>query len=253
MFTPFAFVKTTQPSQQLWTPADIQTLLWFDASDSNSITLNGNNVSQWNDKSGNAYNGTQAVAASQPLYTGSLNNKNVVYFNSDGLSLPLIDYVDRNMSVYAVFNKTANSSYQVVLTAAKAAANSVAILASVGPGRWGSYTSIDVNASTTVDSNYSIFSMVGDVPINRVNFWKNGTDNGTVDGYWTANTVFNSSYIGTDQYGSVFFGNLAEIVYVNQTNSTSDRQRMEGYLAWKWGLEANLPNDHPYKNSAPLV
>ena len=30
-----------------------------------------------------------------------------------------------------------------------------------------------------------------------------------------------------------------------------DRQQLEGYLAWKWGLEANLPVDHPYKNAAP--
>jgi hypothetical protein len=29
--------------------------------------------------------------------------------------------------------------------------------------------------------------------------------------------------------------------------------KAEGYLAWKWGLEGNLPVLHPYKNSAPIV
>ena len=31
----------------------------------------------------------------------------------------------------------------------------------------------------------------------------------------------------------------------------SDIEKAEGYLAHKWGLEGNLPDDHPYKNTAP--
>jgi len=33
--------------------------------------------------------------------------------------------------------------------------------------------------------------------------------------------------------------------------SDADRQKLEGYLAHKWGLQANLPADHPYKAAAP--
>jgi len=33
--------------------------------------------------------------------------------------------------------------------------------------------------------------------------------------------------------------------------SDSDRQRVEGYLAHKWGCEGDLGSDHPYKSSAP--
>jgi hypothetical protein len=35
--------------------------------------------------------------------------------------------------------------------------------------------------------------------------------------------------------------------------STADRQRLEGYLAWKWGLHANLPAGHPFRNNPPTV
>jgi hypothetical protein len=28
-------------------------------------------------------------------------------------------------------------------------------------------------------------------------------------------------------------------------------ERVEGYLAHKWGQESNLPSDHPYKSAAP--
>ena len=33
--------------------------------------------------------------------------------------------------------------------------------------------------------------------------------------------------------------------------SDNDRQKIEGYLAHKWGLAASLPADHPYKDAAP--
>ena len=36
------------------------------------------------------------------------------------------------------------------------------------------------------------------------------------------------------------------------TITEEDRQKIEGYLAWKWGLETALPADHPYKNAAPI-
>jgi hypothetical protein len=34
---------------------------------------------------------------------------------------------------------------------------------------------------------------------------------------------------------------------------TDTREKIEGYLAWKWGLEGNLPIGHPYKSAAPTT
>lgn len=50
-------------------------LLWLDASDSTTITLNGSNVSQWDDKSGNNNNATQATASLQPGTSLSINGR----------------------------------------------------------------------------------------------------------------------------------------------------------------------------------
>jgi len=44
--------------------------------------------------------------------------------------------------------------------------------------------------------------------------------------------------------------NLNEIV-ISDNLSSDDRELMEGYLAWKWGLEGNLPSGHSYTNSDP--
>ena len=51
----------------------------------------------------------------------------------------------------------------------------------------------------------------------------------------------------TNSYASY----LAEVVVFNTGLSLSDRQMIEGYLAWKWGLQGNLPNTHPYYSATP--
>jgi hypothetical protein len=49
-------------------------------------------------------------------------------------------------------------------------------------------------------------------------------------------------------------GNICEIIGLsNNTLGTVDRQKIEGYLAWKWGLQGSLPADHPYKAAKPQV
>jgi hypothetical protein len=40
------------------------------------------------------------------------------------------------------------------------------------------------------------------------------------------------------------------IVYTSPL-TTSQRQQVEGYLAWKWGLQTNLPSTHPYAKVRP--
>lgn len=52
---------------------------------------------------------------------------------------------------------------------------------------------------------------------------------------------------------SYFEGSIAEIIIVPSGLDTSDRRKMEGYLAHKWGLAANLPTDHKtfYRNFTP--
>lgn len=48
-----------------------------------------------------------------------------------------------------------------------------------------------------------------------------------------------------------FTGQIGEILIYNSVLSNLDRQRIEGYLAWKWGIPGNLPQTHPFKLFAP--
>jgi hypothetical protein len=43
------------------------------------------------------------------------------------------------------------------------------------------------------------------------------------------------------------------LVLADGTETTTERQKIEGYEAHKWGLTGNLDAGHPYKNSAPTV
>jgi hypothetical protein len=53
--------------------------------------------------------------------------------------------------------------------------------------------------------------------------------------------------------GSYLNGNIAEIIgYAPSSDMlVSNIQRVEGYLAWKWGLQSKLPSNHTYYSSPP--
>lgn len=63
-------------------PLSLSPALWLDASDAATITSSGGKVSQWNDKSGNGRNVTQATSAAQPSTgTATQNGRNVLVFD----------------------------------------------------------------------------------------------------------------------------------------------------------------------------
>jgi len=44
---------------------------------------------------------------------------------------------------------------------------------------------------------------------------------------------------------------VAEILVFNTGLSETNRRLVEGYLAWKWGIQGLLPNTHPYYSATP--
>ena len=48
-------------------------------------------------------------------------------------------------------------------------------------------------------------------------------------------------------------GKIAEIIILDDQPTDQLRQEIEGYLVWKWGLVACLPNDHPWKPGPPVA
>lgn len=62
-----------------------------------------------------------------------------------------------------------------------------------------------------------------------------------------------SSYTGwtTALLGSGFAGWIGELILIDGEVTPENRQRLEGYLGWKWGMRDRLPVDHPYRATPP--
>jgi len=83
---------------------------------------------------------------------------------------------------------------------------------------------------------------------NKYNFAWNGTQISTgTDVFPISSFQLNGQY----EIGQYSDCQIAEVLFFNASLSLAQQQAVEGYLAWKWGLQTNLPVNHPYYNSAP--
>lgn len=248
-----------------WTPAQITTALWLDAADNNTITLNGSTVSQWNDKSGNVRNVSQASSTSQPTYNATgFNNQPTIDF--DGLNdfLKNASYQPAGaLSCFVVFNRDTTGGVFVNIQ------RSGGIFEINGGGGAG-YTNITVTGTGNLNPALG-FDISGGGTSTNIILYITYDGSGTLASDFSArvngtdNTIVNSGAVGylaetgitigarAVQNIGFYNGRISEIVLIEGQISQDNRDKIEGYLAWKWGLQANLPSNHPYKNAAPIV
>lgn len=243
-----------------WTPAELTTSnLWLDASDASTITLNGANVSQWDDKSGANNHAVQAVSANQPAYSGTVNGNNVIDWgttdNVKGLGLVRGANTDNWRDLYVVAfwdDGTSFSGYNGLFqgssTGSGDSAGGIGIMA-LGSGQnlyvitntWGStyrFNGIDATSTPAVLSGISTGSIVQ---------LSASADIG-VNGYAVGR---DRDYLVGPYRG--WRGRICEVVSCGITLGSPERQKVEGYLAHKWGLTAKLASDHPYKYTVPTA
>lgn len=252
---------TITPRFTQWTPALISTALWLDAADASTVTTVSGAVSQWNDKSGNGRHATQATAGKQPLLAVSgLNSKNVI--DCDG--------ADDELSLANVLSLTSvNQSLFLVAKRDNAAGRTEMAFSigntSTGDGiadipRWTNdimYSQVGYVAnrptptSVITDQPYIAAITGGTIQLS----YTNGTLIGTGSSQSTSPFYVTSGFVGSGSAVSpsvrFFDGKIAEIVLLPSVADTTTRQKLEGYLAHKWGLTANLPSNHPYKVNPP--
>lgn len=247
-------------SRVLWTPADMTTAHWLDASDAATITSSGGKVSTWTDKSGSGMHAAQTDVSRQPITgTHTINGKNVLDFNGYGYMLrfdpaALNVGANNNFIMSVIEDPDANELSRRVYLATEGFASRFALQFLGGSGNFGK---LIYQANTTWSP------VIGPLPIVGTHIicgYKNaGTGFVGYDGSYVSGGSFvevpNLSDGGIGSYISPtnpqdFLGRIAEIV-VGVGNTQDERLRTEGYLAWKWGTQAALPITHPYKNGAP--
>lgn len=271
----------------LWTPAQLTTALWLDAADASTITAVSGGVSQWNDKSGGGINFTQSNSTLRPATNSqTLNGLNVISFDGVDDNMNAGDALDNvwtaaggGFNLFCVVrNRNITSSNGAILAKMSNSPvnlrqfgsflrTSVSQLVTFYAPDVTNYTVVD--GSTTIASNQWVtisqaYSDTGTGSANTTSRVSMAVDGSVESLTVAASSGFLSTITDTTgllSIGAIIAdgtqntnnlpGEIAEIVVLPFVASTTDRQKMEGYLAHKWGLAGNLPAGHPYKSTAP--
>lgn len=265
MTTPFVATQTFTPTQ---IPG---CQLWFDAADNTTFTYSsGNSISQWNDKSSNAYSVIQPTLAKQPTLTSRSQNglpgiqfATSTYLYQTSTSMPNFTTGANTSVVMAVRNASTNTGWNIINTI---------WFDSAGGGLVTQRYHLSLNQNTTDGTTlYMNAALVGQVTSNAVaasanallGFTGSATSatihtNGSTNSYpgvSLPNATGSSAFIFNDARNDLNASSntmIFEMVGYNTQITTAQRQQLEGYLAWKWGMVANLPADHPYKTTSIL-
>ena len=237
---------------------------WFDASKPASITSNGSGqVFTWSNLAGFA-NATQSVASNTPV-TGqlSINSLNTVQFNpTNEITFGPISYTTATRAVFAVlvtpFNPSVTNKGTYIFGGQDAtlgtagfhgyqfAASGFEFQTSIGGGSgvgYVTYTALS-NAGAFSATNAWLLSYH---PGNGI--FVNGTSNSTAGNLNTGSSTDLFGSIGQGFNVNTFY--VAEFLQYDTTFSLAQRQTVEGYLAWKWGIQSRLNGTHPYLSIAP--
>lgn len=237
------------------TSAFFNLILWLDALDPGLTLSNGATTTTWYDKSGLAntattstaitYNST-AISSAYPafIFTGSQKLTGYIY------------NVNETISIFAVFYMNSNSSVNTRLISLGQSGqpdnNNVGYLAFQRQNGFSRGLVPNRNGIVTPSNEAPSYSN----PF-LIEAWADGTNlNATIQKGAVTNIVqvtssgsFNiSSYaIGSslDTTSNFLNGAIAELLVYNSVLSSGDRKNIEGYLSWKWGIQANLPSSNP--------
>jgi hypothetical protein len=223
--------------------------LWLDGADSSTITFSGTNVASWNDKSGNGRNATAGTGNIVDELGGLTFNGVSTVYNTTYTAVPgaeTVFFVGR-------FQAGADRSYSILgATDINGRNFGTTAAGSVYSIRWeksGSPAAVGY-APTTISAGSARFlsSAVFTGTAGTTGF--NGGTQSTSAAFTLSGTT--TTRIGLGSGGGYFRGVMNEIVIYSVALTQAQRQKVEGYLAWKWGLQANLPdNYHPYYKIRP--
>jgi hypothetical protein len=225
-----------------FSPTSISGLaIWLDGADPSGNGIpptNGATVSTWSDKSGSSMSGTATGtptfvsgggilfdAAPNEYYTipysltPSAETGFIVFKQTSSTASPQLLYAFNNGTREIVFFD--NPTYSGHLFSAQ-----VGVIAKVSFSNTGTNL-FEWTFNSTSSSAYS---------------------NGTAG---TAGGGFAAAAQTSMKLGSNFNGTTYDFVIFNRVLTTTEIQKMEGYLAWKWGIQSSLPAGHPYLSAPP--
>lgn len=264
----------------LWTPTNLTTapVEWFKGDA--GITTSSGEVTAW------AQQGSKTGGMTRPAgYTGpttsTLNSLTTTVYAGTGSSIGLTTSATRSyssgaMSVFILVKRTSGrtSTYDVALNTDVPWSSTQGLCVQYDTGTAGVVSCYGGNGYGGTGPYFQVQTLPGPA---TDGFWHTleALWASTVTGYYDGNSQsFSassgasfpalSSYLldlGFNPDGNFLGGEIAEVIMLNYAPTTGERQQIEGYLAWKWGvtgsnvtdLVGKLPSGHPYKSAAPVV
>ena len=266
--TPPVSVPSFTTAAAAWSPAALTPALWLDAADTATITT-PSGVTSWASKGSGSWAAVQDVLSSRPT-TGvtQINGKNVVTFDSaDALRVNSFSGLggSNKLTIWFVGTAPAGGDRIVVELSDNVNTNDNAFMLLRTNGnqlqtnvRMGGATVLATTTGAGFTTTPQVFVATWDMsdPSAETHTYVNGTANSTSSIANNSTTgTFATSYnlnIAARAMSSLYLaGGIADMGLIAGVPTLGDRQRIEGYLAHKWGLTANLPAEHPYKSVAP--
>ena len=251
-----------------FTPLELSPTLWLDASDTSTITEVGGAVSQWDDKSGNGYDVSQATAAYQPTTGSTLNGLNVIEFATDYLAAAsaadwkfLSDGSTTHSFVVCDVNAGADGGLHVVFSTGAAVSPTLTSYSVFWRDTGG--VNVDVVANAVTDGvagtiSVTNYTAINTLPLSTPSIIHTRCD---PDNATAADRSVISVNQGTDQKNNVgtaapssanpsqplgigysagspnyWYGKIAEVIIFDRDLTADQINATEQYLADKWGI-----------------
>jgi hypothetical protein len=255
-----------------FSPAEYSPQLWLDADDARTLAFNGSAVSAWANKGTLGGSCSQGTPANQPSYSvDGLAGRGVLTFDgtNDNLATSSGQLSLITRSVFVIFGESSSVANAGVYVARPATGNDYergdALVLGPGSKTTNSNTTNLVGAPTT---SYTLIHALGNVAspfaiYGEIKSAGSGTlyVNGTSAAVDSSFTEFSSLSGGGWLIGArissgaiaapYFSGRICEVLHFGSTLTTGERQKVEGYLAWKWGIQGLLPSGHPHLSAPP--
>ena len=257
IYTPgkLTLAKTFTWNETVWNPSMVETELWLDAADNTTVFSDAgttqaiagtSTIQQWNDKSGKGRHVSQTDSAKRPSYaTNKIGGKVAIDWgnsvNSKNLLRSSMQYSPARYFGVAQYTGPNPFPQWCSVVIHNYTGSPDLFTGFAGATTWfgdGSFFIKTFFDGSSVSTNTALPAV-----LNPFIF---ATD-------YTKNTNRTDVYIGNDRdtAGRSWIGVMSEIIATTSVPSTLVKQKIEGYLAHKWGLTANLPSDHPYKTVGP--
>jgi hypothetical protein len=249
--------------------------LWLDAADTSSILVDSSsNVSLWIDKSNTGTTATPTRGATaNPITYVTVDGYRAIYINNNGsavynastysqLTIQSNFQTTADYSIFAVVNlsNVVIAEYQTIYGNARGASgetrspnfgagmslefnadgtNRMISSSFIGSGRLQTAL-ISSSSALTAYTNTSVYASATNA------YTRPSTDVGALP---MIGGAFGASSGGSDNRFAT--GYFHEILFYNSVLTPIQRQKVEGYLAHKWGLQTSLPANHPHKSAGP--